>query len=42
MPTVQIITTGGNIANRVDPATGAAVPVVRPDELLAQVPPWPT
>ena len=38
MPTVQIITTGGNIASRVDPATGAAVPVVRPDELLAQVP----
>ncbi|MCL5958024.1 MAG: asparaginase [Chloroflexi bacterium] len=38
MPIVQIITTGGTIASRVDPATGAAVPVVRPEELVAQVP----
>lgn len=38
MPTVQIITTGGTIASRVDPATGAVLPVVRPDELVAQVP----
>ena len=37
-PPVHIITTGGTIASRIDPATGAAVPVVRADELLAQVP----
>ncbi len=38
MPIVQIITTGGTIASRIDPDTGSAVPVVRPDELVAQVP----
>jgi L-asparaginase len=38
MPIVHLFTTGGTIASRPDPATGAAVPVVRPDELLAQVP----
>ena len=38
MPVVQIITTGGTIASRVDPATGAAFPVVRATELIAQIP----
>lgn len=38
MALVQIITTGGTIASRADPATGAAVPVVSGDELLASVP----
>jgi L-asparaginase len=37
-PVVQIITTGGTIASRVDPATGAALPVLGGAELLAQVP----
>jgi L-asparaginase len=35
---VEIVTTGGTIASRVDPATGAAAPAVRADELLALVP----
>jgi L-asparaginase len=35
---VEIVTTGGTIASRIDPATGAAVPAVRADELLAVVP----
>ncbi len=38
MPVVQIVTTGGTIASRIDPASGAAVPVVKADELVAQVP----
>jgi L-asparaginase len=38
MPIVHMITTGGTIASRIDPSTGAALPVVRPDELVAQVP----
>ena len=38
MAIVQVITTGGTIASRVDPATGAVVPAVRAEELLAQVP----
>lgn len=38
MPVVQIITTGGTIASRIDPATGAAFPVVRATELVAQIP----
>jgi L-asparaginase len=37
-PVVHIITTGGTIASRIDPQTGAAVPAVAPAELLAQVP----
>ena len=32
MPVVQIITTGGTIASRIDPATGAAFPVMRASE----------
>jgi len=35
---VEIVTTGGTIASRIDPATGAAVPLVRADELVALVP----
>jgi L-asparaginase len=38
MATVQIVTTGGTIASRLDPETGAVVPAVRAEELLAQVP----
>jgi L-asparaginase len=38
MPVVQIITTGGTIASRIDPATGAAFPVMRASELVAQIP----
>lgn len=38
MAIVQVVTTGGTIASRVDPATGAVVPSVRAEELLAQVP----
>ncbi|MDI3340641.1 MAG: asparaginase [Sphaerobacter sp.] len=38
MPVVHIVTTGGTIASRIDPVTGAAVPVVAADELVAQVP----
>jgi L-asparaginase len=38
MPVVQIITTGGTIASRIDPATGAAFPVMHAPELLAQIP----
>lgn len=38
MPVVQIITTGGTIASRIDPATGAAFPVMRAAELVAQIP----
>jgi L-asparaginase len=35
---VDIVTTGGTIASRIDPATGAAVPVVRAADLLSLVP----
>jgi L-asparaginase len=35
---IEIVTTGGTIASRVDPATGAAVPAVRAADLLALVP----
>ncbi len=35
---VQIITTGGTIASRIDPATGGAVPAVGADELVALAP----
>ena len=38
MSVVQIITTGGTIASRIDPATGAAFPVMRASELVAQIP----
>jgi L-asparaginase len=37
-PIVHIVTTGGTIASRVDAATGAAIPVLGGNELLAQVP----
>ncbi|WP_437728388.1 asparaginase domain-containing protein [Sorangium sp. So ce861] len=38
MPRVHLVTTGGTIASRVDPQTGAAVPAVRAEELIAGVP----
>jgi L-asparaginase len=38
MPVVQIITTGGTIASRVDPATGAAFPMMHASELLNSLP----
>jgi len=38
MPVVHIVTTGGTIASRIDPTSGAVLPVVRPEELVAQVP----
>jgi L-asparaginase len=37
-PIVHIITTGGTIASRVDPATGTAFPVMHAHELLAEIP----
>jgi L-asparaginase len=37
-PVVQIITTGGTIASRIDPATGTAFPVMHANELLAEIP----
>lgn len=36
--TVRLLATGGTIASRLDPATGAVVPAVAPDDLLAAVP----
>lgn len=36
--TVRLLTTGGTIASRVDPATGAAVAVDGPEELVAAAP----
>src|SRR5437764_1187125 len=38
MPIVQIITTGGTIAHKIDPATGAALPTLKGEELVAEVP----
>ncbi len=38
MPTVHLITTGGTIASRVDPLTGAATPAIDANELVASVP----
>ncbi|HSP35864.1 MAG TPA: asparaginase [Thermoanaerobaculia bacterium] len=38
MATVQIITTGGTIASRIDPSTGGAVPAVGAGELVALSP----
>src|SRR6266702_919370 len=37
-PTVVIITTGGTIASRLDPATGGVVPAVSGEELVRAVP----
>ncbi len=37
-PDVTVITTGGTIASRVDPRTGAAIPVVSGPELVSLVP----
>jgi len=37
-PVVHIITTGGTIASRIDPATGTAFPVMHAQELLAEIP----
>lgn len=36
--TVRLLATGGTIASRLDPATGAVVPAVSPQDLLAAVP----
>jgi len=38
MKTVQILTTGGTIACRRDPGTGAVVPALTGDELIAAIP----
>ena len=38
LPRITVITTGGTIASRVDPATGLATPAVRGDELVAMLP----
>ena len=38
MPVVQSITMGGTIASRIDPATGAAFPVMHAAELLNNFP----
>ena len=38
MACVHIVTTGGTIASRVDPKTGAAVPIVRAAELISETP----
>ncbi len=38
LPLVRIVTTGGTIAEKLDPATGAAVPAVSGADLLAAVP----
>src|SRR2546422_5193820 len=37
-PAVVIITTGGTIASRLDPATGGVVPAVSGEELVRAVP----
>jgi L-asparaginase/Glu-tRNA(Gln) amidotransferase subunit D len=37
-PIVHIVTTGGTIASRIDPATGIAFPVMHAHELLAEIP----
>lgn len=36
--TLRLLATGGTIASRLDPETGAVVPAVSPDDLLAAVP----
>ena len=38
LPTVVVVTTGGTIAEKYDPATGGVVPAVSGDDLLAAVP----
>jgi L-asparaginase len=38
LPTVVIITTGGTIAEKLDPTTGAVVPAVTGDDLIRAVP----
>jgi L-asparaginase len=38
MSRVHILATGGTIASRTDPATGAVVPAITADELIASVP----
>jgi len=38
LPTVAVVTTGGTIAMKIDPATGAAVPALSGDALIAAVP----
>ena len=38
LPTVAIVTTGGTIAEKTDPKTGAAVPAVSGTDLVAAVP----
>jgi L-asparaginase len=38
LPTVVVVTTGGTIAEKIDPATGAAVPAVSGKDLISAVP----
>jgi len=38
LPLVWVVSTGGTIAEKIDPATGAAVPAVSGDDLLRAVP----
>ncbi len=38
LPLVWVVSTGGTIAEKIDPATGAAVPAVSGDDLLKAVP----
>ena len=38
VPMIGILFTGGTIAMRIDPASGAAVPALSAAEILAQVP----
>jgi L-asparaginase len=38
LPACQLIATGGTIAMKIDPATGAAVPALTGDDLMATVP----
>lgn len=37
-PTVIVITTGGTIAARIDPATGSVIPTLSGEELVQAVP----
>jgi L-asparaginase/Glu-tRNA(Gln) amidotransferase subunit D len=37
-PVVQIITTGGTIASRIDPTTGAVLPAVGAEDVVASAP----
>ncbi len=38
LPTVVIVATGGTIAEKIDPKTGAAIPAVTGEELVANIP----